>query len=93
MTKCASLRPAFGRGGFGSPGASGAASGNFPGGAIDSTKSAAYISCLNTNGVNVTTMADLSQIDRQSPKVIAALKTCAEKIPFVGKALAPKKTP
>lgn len=43
------------------------------------TPSASYISCLNSNGVNVKTSAQIATLDKQSPKVAAALKKCAPK--------------
>ena len=92
MTKCASLRPAFGRGfgngmGQGMGGAAGAAGtpgmgGGFGGGAqLPNTPAnvAAYIACLNTNGVNIATLADIAGLDRQSPKIAAALAACRSK--------------
>lgn len=83
MAKCASLRPAFGRGG-GGPGGNGAfggqrGAGGFGGVANTPANVAAYIACLNTNGVNVSTLADLQGIDRQSPKVASALAACRSK--------------
>ena len=90
MTKCASLRPAFGGGGgrSGFGGANGAPNGapngagpagGFGGVANTPANVAAYISCLNTNGVNVSALADLQGLDRQSPKIAAALAACRTK--------------
>jgi len=80
MTKCASLRPAFGRG-FGN-GMGQGMGGGFGGGAqLPNTPAnvAAYIACLNTNGVNIATLADIAGLDRQSPKIAAALAACRSK--------------
>jgi hypothetical protein len=41
--------------------------------------SAAYISCLNKAGINVKNASDISKLDKGSPKISAALKTCAGK--------------
>lgn len=81
MAKCASLRPTFGRGGFGGPANSGTNSGGGFGGGVANTPAniATYISCLNTNGVNISTLADLQGLDRQSPKIAAALAACRSK--------------
>ncbi len=89
MAKCDSLRPAFGRFGGNPPGG---APGNAPStaptfgdqgakGGVPNTPAnvAAYIACLNTNGVNVTSLADLQAVDRQSPKIAKALETCRAK--------------
>ena len=84
MTKCASLRPAFGRG-FGGGGAAGAGgmgaagAGGFGGVANTPANVAAYIACLNTNGVNIAALSDLQGLDRQSPKIAAALAACRSK--------------
>jgi len=43
------------------------------------TASAAYIACLNKAGVNVKTAADITSLDKQSPKIASALKTCSGK--------------
>jgi len=40
---------------------------------------AALITCLNTAGVNVKSASDIAALDKQSPKVAAALKKCAAK--------------
>ena len=40
---------------------------------------AAYITCLNNNGVNVKTNAEIAGLDQQSPKIAAALAKCASK--------------
>jgi hypothetical protein len=86
MAKCASLRPAFGGGrGFGGPGGTAGAPGagapgiGGPGVANTPANVTAYIACLNTNGVNVSTLADLQGLDRQSPKIAAALAACRSK--------------
>jgi hypothetical protein len=106
LDKCASLRPAFGRGGpggrDGQPGGVNPSSGTVikKNGVTPSTKpsakaavpskgapsnvgvktiSGAYIACLNSAGVNVKTAADIAALDKQSPKVAAALKSCAGK--------------
>ena len=87
MTKCASLRPAFGRGGFGRGGMGGSGMGGSgmggfgAGGGVANTPAnvAAYIACLNTNGVNVSALSDLQGLDRQSPKIAAALAACRAK--------------
>ena len=81
MTKCASLRPAFGRGGFGGPATGGANSAGGLGGGVANTPAnvATYIACLNTNGVNISTLADLQGLDRQSPKIATALAACRSK--------------
>jgi hypothetical protein len=85
MTKCASLRPAFGGvGGVGRGGAGGAGgfgpNGGFGGGVANTPANvAAYISCLNSNGVNVGALSDIAGLDMQSPKVSAALKACRAK--------------
>ena len=74
MSKCASLRPSFGGGrGFGGPGAGG------PGVANNPANVTAYIACLNTNGVNVSALADIQGLDRESPKIAAALAACRSK--------------
>ena len=82
MAKCASLRPAFG--GFGRGGAGGAGgfgpTGGFGGGVANTPANvAAYISCLNSNGINVGALSDIAGLDMQSPKVSAALKACRAK--------------
>jgi hypothetical protein len=41
--------------------------------------SAAYIACLNTHGIPVTSAAQIAGLDSQNPKVAAALKACAGK--------------
>jgi hypothetical protein len=41
--------------------------------------SAAYISCLNKAGINVKSASDVSKLDKGSPKISSALKTCAGK--------------
>ena len=87
MAKCASLRPAFGRGGFGRGGMGGAGMGGAgmggfgAGGGVANTPAnvAAYIACLNTNGVNISALSDLQGLDRQSPKIAAALAACRAK--------------
>jgi pyruvate/2-oxoglutarate dehydrogenase complex dihydrolipoamide acyltransferase (E2) component len=87
MSKCASLRPSFGGGrGFGGPGGPGGAPGTAgapgaggPGVANNPANVTAYIACLNTNGVNVSALADLQGLDRQSPKIAAALAACRSK--------------
>ena len=38
-----------------------------------------YIACLNKAGINVKSAADVSKLDQGSPKVAAALKSCAGK--------------
>jgi hypothetical protein len=79
MTKCASLRPAFGGGGAGRTGGFGP-NGGFGGGVANTPANvAAYISCLNSNGVNVGALSDIAGLDMQSPKVSAALKACRAK--------------
>ena len=106
LDKCASLRPAFGRGGAGgpddqpggvnptagtvikknaaapsakAPSKSAAPAKSATAKSAPKSASAAYISCLNSAGVNVKTAADISSLDKQSPKVAAALKSCAGK--------------
>jgi hypothetical protein len=83
MTKCASLRPAFGRGfggrGGGAGGMGAAGAGGFGGVANTPANVAAYIACLNTNGVNIAALSDLQGLDRQSPKIAAALAACRSK--------------
>ena len=79
MSKCASLRPSFGGGrGFGGPGAGGPGAGG-PGVANNPANVTAYIACLNTNGVNVSALADIQGLDRESPKIAAALAACRSK--------------
>ena len=76
MSKCASLRPSFGGGrGFGAPGGPGAGGpgAGGPGVANNPANVTAYIACLNTNGVNVSALADIQGLDRESPKIAAAL--------------------
>jgi hypothetical protein len=41
--------------------------------------SAALISCLNKAGINVKSASDVSKLDKGSPKISSALKTCAGK--------------
>ncbi len=84
MSKCASLRPSFGGGrGFGGPGAGGPGAGGpgagGPGVANNPANVTAYIACLNTNGVNVSALADIQGLDRESPKIAAALAACRSK--------------
>ncbi len=86
MTKCAALRPAFGgrrgAGGAGGFGGGAGAPGGFGGGAsLPNTpaNTAAYIACLNTNGVNIASLADIAGLDRQSPKIATALAACRSK--------------
>ena len=79
MSKCASLRPSFGGDrGFGGPGAGGPGAGG-PGVANNPANVTAYIACLNTNGVNVSALADIQGLDRESPKIAAALAACRSK--------------
>ena len=82
MSKCASLRPSFGGGrGFGAPGGPGAGGpgAGGPGVANNPANVTAYIACLNTNGVNVSALADIQGLDRESPKIAAALAACRSK--------------
>ncbi len=84
MSKCASLRPSFGGGrGFGgpggAPGTAGAPGAGGPGVANNPANVTAYIACLNTNGVNVSALADIQGLDRESPKIAAALAACRSK--------------
>ena len=97
MTACASLLPAFGRGGADDakrPGTLNPSAGTIIKKTVPSpTKTvakpktvtpkpllkSAYISCLNTNGVNVQNTAQIAALDKQSPKIAAALKKCASK--------------
>jgi hypothetical protein len=60
----------------------GAGMGGFgAGGGVANTPAnvAAYIACLNTNGVNISALSDLQGLDRQSPKIAAALAACRAK--------------
>ena len=82
MSKCASLRPSFGGGrGFGAPGGPGAGGpgAGGPGVANNPANVTAYIACLNTNGVNVSALADIQGLDRESLKIAAALAACRSK--------------
>ena len=97
MTACASLRPAFGRGGADdanrpstlNPSAGTIIKKTVPAPTKTAAKpktvtpkqllKSAYISCLNTNGVNVQNTAQIAALDKQSPKIAAALKKCASK--------------
>jgi len=82
FTACASLRPSFG--GFGRSGGTGAPADGAPNGKTDGIApktgtSAAYIACLNTHGLPVTTAVEITGLDNQNSKVIAAEKACAGK--------------
>jgi hypothetical protein len=91
FTACAALRPSFGgAGGAGrnfAPGArptaatKGSKTAIAPKAAPAPKKgtSAAYIACLNTQGIPVQTAADVKGLDNQNTKVIAAMKACAGK--------------
>jgi hypothetical protein len=80
---CASLRPSFapGRG--------------RPGGGIDATALAAYLSCLKDHGVTVTGtgFAALRSLDRSNPTVVKALTTCAPLLPARSGAPSPSGSP
>ncbi|MEI6649038.1 MAG: hypothetical protein WCO08_05275 [Actinomycetes bacterium] len=69
MAKCDSLRPQFG-GGFG--------------GAVVTPATKAYLACLNTNGLKVTTMREIRTLDRTAPATAKALAACASKLPARG---------
>jgi len=70
MAKCAPLRPQFG-GGFG-------------GGGFTSPATKAYLACLNTNGLKITSMRDVRTLDRSAPATAKALAACASKLPARG---------
>jgi hypothetical protein len=95
LDKCAPLRPSFGRGFDGAKRPAGitpsagtiikkVAPSTAPSKAASKVApkpaaGAAYISCLNANGVNVTTAAQIATLDKKSPKIAAALSKCAPK--------------
>ena len=70
--------PGAGGPGAGGPGAGGPGAGG-PGVANNPANVTAYIACLNTNGVNVSALADIQGLDRESPKIAAALAACRSK--------------
>jgi hypothetical protein len=87
FTACAALRPSFGgfnRGTGTTGGASGGAGQGTnqatTGGAAPKTStSAAYIACLNSHGLPVTSAAQIAGLDKQNTKILAALKACVGK--------------
>jgi len=87
FTACAALRPSFGgfnRGAGATGGASGGAGQGTnqatTGGAAPKTgTSAAYIACLNSHGLPVTSAAQIAGLDKQNTKILAALKACVGK--------------
>jgi hypothetical protein len=72
---CASLRPKFNRGEGGGFGQGATTNGVAP--ALGT--GAAYIACLNTQGLPVQSMTDVQGLDSQNSKVKAAMKACAGK--------------
>ena len=87
FTACAALRPSFGgfnRGAGATGGASGGAgqgtSQGATGGVVPKTgTSAAYLACLNSHGLPVTSAAQIAGLDKQNTKILAALKACVGK--------------
>lgn len=78
FTACAALRPSFG--GFGKGGPGGVTPDGRGGGIAPKTgSSAAYIACLKSHGIPVTSAADIAGLDNQNPKIIAAEKACVGK--------------
>jgi hypothetical protein len=78
FTACAALRPSFG--GFGKGAPAGATPDGHGGGIAPKTgSSAAYIACLKSQGIPVTSAADIAGLDNQNPKIIAAEKACVGK--------------
>jgi len=83
FTACAALRPSFGGFNRGAGASGGAGQGTSQGATVGvapkTGTSAAYIACLNSHGLPVTSAAQIAGLDKQNSKILAALKACVGK--------------